>query len=385
MSPTFRLINIGARSGPRRDSCADAYHAFAGQPALMLTWDEVIHTPEKLTLAVGPDCYIRFDSPDQDDIARAALYQLGQAHAEEVGLKPLSDEDIESLRFGEIGSPSQLAFGIAAAITKISDMVDGANAQLSISADDVATMFDKAACNQHLGKAIIAVPQSIPFSGGFDALVEAMDSHRASRVFVKLRHGAAAAGIMALVRNGDQWIGTTTAVIGDDGRAYASRKLRRIHNRADIAHIIDTLAPLGLHVERWVPKMGHEGRTVDLRIVVMGGNQLFPVLRSSHHPITNLHIGGQRGPIEAFAEKLGPEVWDDIMSNARRAARTFPSAHCLGLDSAVLVDGRRHVALEVNAFGDHVRDFTDNGFNIHGALMHHIATVMPRNAEAFAA
>jgi len=385
VAPAFKLVNIGAASGPRRDSISTAYETRTGTPPVLLTWNDVLETPERLPAWLGPDCYVRLDSPDQDDRAKAPLYHLGAAAAEAAGLPVFGTEAVQRLGFGEIGSPSQLAFGIGAAAAQIAAIAARAGACVSIHADDVATCFDKAASSQRLARANVPTPRLHIVQGGFHALTAIMDREGWSRVFVKLRHGAAAAGMMALVRHGDRWAATTTAVAGDNGRPCATRALRRITQQTEIARIIDQLAPLGLTIEQWLPKIGLEGQTVDLRMVVMGGEQVFPVLRSSPHPITNLHIGGRRGSADALAAKVGPTAWADILATARQAARQFPTAQCLGIDMAVLVDGVRHAVLEVNAFGDHVRDFAVEGVTIHDALLNHVAQMMANRTPALAA
>jgi glutathione synthase/RimK-type ligase-like ATP-grasp enzyme len=383
--PAFKLVNIGAASGPRRESIRTAHAKRTGTPPTLLTWNDVIEAPERLAAMLGPDSYVRLDSPDQDDHAKAALYHLGAEAAEEAGLPVFGAEAVHSLGFGEIGSSSQLAFGIGAAAAQIAAISKRAGARVSIGADDVATCFDKAASSQRLARAGLPTPRLHIVPGGFAAVTAIMDREGWSRVFVKLRHGAAAAGMMALVRHGDRWTATTTAVAGDNGRPCATRALRRITQRTEIARIIDQLAPLGLIVEQWLPKIGLEGQTVDLRMVVLGGEQVFPVLRSSPHPITNLHIGGRRGSADALAAKVGPTAWADIFATARQSARQFPTAQCLGIDMAVLVDGVRHAVLEVNAFGDHVRDFAVEGMTIHDALLNHVAHMMANRTPALAA
>ena len=82
VAPAFKLVNIGAASGPRRDSISLAYEKRTGTPPALLTWNDALETPERLAALLGPDCYVRLDSPDQDERAKATLYHLGAAAAE---------------------------------------------------------------------------------------------------------------------------------------------------------------------------------------------------------------------------------------------------------------------------------------------------------------
>jgi hypothetical protein len=373
--PPFDLITIGAASGPRRESIVAAYSEMMGHAPHALSWAEVIADPGQLAARLHPNAYVRLDSPDQDRVSLAALYACYEA-GREPGLLPV----------GDIGSPTQLALGLAAAMGSISAMAAKAGAMVSTNAADLACAFDKPACLARLRTAGLPVPRELPGIGGFDDLEANMKEAGVNRVFVKLRHGAAAAGMMALARNGPDWVAITTAVLGEDDRPYATRAVRRLTDAREIARIIDRLAPLNLHVEQWLPKIGINGRTVDLRMVVIGGETLFPVMRSSRRPMTNLHIGGDRGSADALVRHIGDEAWQAVTDATLRAAALFPSVQTVGIDMAVLAGGRSHAVLEVNIFGDHVKDFTMNGLSVHQAQLRHIARLMAdRQTQARAA
>lgn len=374
--PRFTLITVGAASGPRRDSIVDTYVEMTGRMPHSLSWADALDERGWLTALAGGNGFVRFDSPDNDRAALAALYRRGEMAARDAGLKTLSAAQFAATPDGDIGSPAQLAFGLIEVSREITAAGQAFGAAFSAGPSDIACTFDKTACRERLVQSGIPVPRLLPVGGGFEALAIAMADARMPRVFVKLRHGSAAAGMVALARNGSDWMASTTAMIDDDGRLYATRAIRRIRDRHLIAQIIDRLAPLGLHVEQWVPKVGIENRIVDLRLVVIGGTRVFPIVRSSSHPMTNLHIGGARSPADALAASMGDVAWQALLDTARRTARQFPSALSVGIDMAVLADGRRHVVLEVNAFGDHIRDFSIDGQTVHQAQIAHIAAIM---------
>jgi hypothetical protein len=188
------------------------------------------------------------------------------------------------------------------------------------------------------------------------------------RVFVKLRHGAAAAGMMAVARSGDRWQAWTTARIGEDGVLYSAREVERIAHKQDIARLVDRLAPLMLHVEQWVPKFGMAGETIDLRIIVAGAKTI-SLVRGSRHPITNLHIGGSRRTPAGLVARIGADAWRSVLDTAHAAAASVPRGDIKSFDVAVLSCGRKHVLLEANVFGDYVKGLAVDPHRVHAAMI----------------
>lgn len=378
-----RIVVLGPGAGPRHDSfVAACVERLGGAPA-SLAWDEFLADPDRLAAMLRPGSYLRIDTPDQQPGPIAALYRAGRETTAAAGFETLSDAGVDALVAGEIGSPAQLAFGLVAATARAEAIGRGCGAIISTSAADVACAFDKFAALDRLAQAEVPVPLALSAPMSFDDLVAAMDAAGLSRVFVKLRHGSAAAGMIALARQGDRWIATTTAVEGERGRLLASRNLRRLTDRGEIARLVDRLAPLGLHVERWLPKIGIDGRVADIRLVMLDDGSIRPVLRTSRHPMTNLHLGGDRAPIDALVRRIGHAAWQSVLASARSAARRFADSHVIGLDIAALADGCRHAVLEANVFGDFVKDFAPGARSPHAAQLDRIAArLAPDRAAA---
>jgi hypothetical protein len=368
------IVSLGPVSGPRHASFAAACERF-GLRARMIGWDAFLADPAVLKAALYPGAYLRFDTPDQDIPAIAALYRAGETAAREQGIETVPQGSEARLARGDIGSPAQLAFGLAAAMDIASRIARPRGAILSTNAEEVACSFDKTATLARLRDAAIPVPPCLPAVTSFDALTDAMAALPMPRTFVKLRHGSAAAGMIALARHGDQWRAVTTAEPCGDG-IRASRNLRRLDSRAEIARLFDRLSPLGLHAEAWLPKIGIHGRVADVRLVMLADGTIFPVLRTSRHPMTNLHLGGTRGPVEPLISRIGTDRWEAVLASARGAARCFPASHVLGLDVAVLADGRSHALLEVNVFGDFVKEVLADGLTPHEAQVRQIAALL---------
>ncbi|MER5949902.1 STM4014 family protein [Streptomyces sp. NPDC001904] len=222
--------------------------------------------------------------------------------------------------------------------------------------DDVAVLFDKRRCHRVLDDAGVAVPAS-PTSGGtvevrgWDDVRALMEEHAMPRVFVKPAHGSSASGVLALETAGPGRIRATTSVEAVDGALHNSLRVRRYTREADIAAIVDALAPDGLHIERWLPKASLHGRAADLRVVVVAGRATHAVVRTSRTPLTNLHLGGLRGEWAA-ARRASGACWSHALDLCERAAACFPRTLCVGVDLLPSVGWRRFAVGEVNAFGD---------------------------------
>ncbi|MFG3509306.1 STM4014 family protein [Streptomyces sp. NPDC047821] len=222
---------------------------------------------------------------------------------------------------------------------------------------ELAVLFDKRRCHRALLDAGVPVPQS-PTSGaaapvrGWDDVRALMAAHGMRRVFLKPAHGSSASGIVALETGAPGRLRATTSVESVDGRLHNSLRVRRITDEREVAALVDALAPDGLHIERWWPKatLGG-GRRADLRIVVVDGRATHAVVRTSHAPMTNLHLGGARGDLAAATEAMGAR-WADALDVCERAAACFPGTLCVGVDLLPSTGWRRFAVAEVNAFGD---------------------------------
>ncbi|MFJ9738371.1 STM4014 family protein [Streptomyces sp. NPDC101166] len=226
---------------------------------------------------------------------------------------------------------------------------------------ELALLFDKRRCHAVLDAAGVPVPAS-PTSGpgaapvrGWDDVRALMREHRMPRLFVKPAHGSSASGVLAVESGGAGRIRATTSVeLAPDGGLYNSLRVRRYEREGDVAAIVDALAPDGLHLERWLPKASQEGRAADLRVVVVAGRATHAVVRTGRSPLTNLHLGGSRGDLDAVrrAVEAAGGSWPDLLGVCERAAACFPRTLCVGVDLLPAIGWRRAAVGEVNAFGD---------------------------------
>ncbi|MYU07152.1 hypothetical protein GTY81_25445 [Streptomyces sp. SID8366] len=231
-----------------------------------------------------------------------------------------------------------------------------AGAVTSADPEEIAVMFDKRRCHARLAAAGVPVPPALTGPvDGWDGLRRQLKEARFSRAFVKAAHGSSASGVVALSVAGPGRVKATTSVERtEDGRLYNSLRVRDYTSEREVAALVDALAPDGVHVERWLPKAMRDGRAADLRVVVVAGRATHAVVRTSRHPMTNLHLGGARGDLAAVraAIRAAGGEFADVLEVAERAAACFPGTLCVGVDILPATGWRRFAVGEVNAFGD---------------------------------
>ncbi|MDI1463860.1 STM4014 family protein [Catellatospora sp. KI3] len=211
--------------------------------------------------------------------------------------------------------------------------------------------------------------------GAWDGLRGAMRDAGWHRVFVKTRHGSSSSGVLALQVAGARCQAVTSVELAADG-LFNSLRVRTYTDERDVAAIVERLAPEGLHVERWFPKIGFAGRTIDLRVLVIGGRPAHTVVRASRHPMTNLHLGGVRGDLDAVRTAAGPH-WEAAMDSCARAAACFPGSPHVGVDLMFGPGWRRHAIAEVNAFGDLLPNLLHDGRDTYAAQLAALAAGTP--------
>ncbi|MQY30525.1 STM4014 family protein [Nocardia aurantia] len=331
-----RLALVGNPENRRVSLFQDALRRAGCPPARVVAWHEVLSGRAEFR----PGEMVRLDSPGENPAVDRALREVADpARAEGTALW--------YERF-------------LAAARSVADRVTDCGATSLDAPDELAVLFDKRRCHAVLREAGVPVPFS-PTSGGVTAVRgwadvrDLMTATGLRRVFVKLAHGSSASGVLAVETASDGRVQATTSVERDErGRLFNSLRVRRYTTVAEVAAIVDALAPDGLHVERWLPKASLHGRSADLRVVVVGGRATHAVVRTGRSPMTNLHLGGARGDLAAARraiESAGAH-WADVLTLCEQAAACFPGFSRVGVDLLPLIGWRRFAVGEVNAFGD---------------------------------
>ncbi|XUM03195.1 STM4014 family protein [Streptomyces venezuelae ATCC 10712] len=332
-----RLVVVGDPAGRRVAFFQDALRT-AGLPgARAVSWPDVLRGRARF----GAGETVRLDSPGEDPETDLLLRGVDDPARVE-------------------GSGRWYA-RFTQAVADLGRSVAEAGAVLVDDPAELAVLFDKRLAHGLLAAAGVPVPES-PTSGPGAPVVRGWADVRAliggagpRRVFVKLAHGSSASGVLAVETNGaGRFQATTSVERAGDGRLFNSLRVRRYTGEHEIAAIVDALAPDGLHVERWVPKATQDGRAADLRVVVIDGRATHAVLRTSRSPMTNLHLGGARGDLDAARASIAAAGgrWEDALEVCERAAAVFPGTRCVGVDLLPASGWRRFAVGEVNAFGD---------------------------------
>lgn len=333
-----RVIVLG--SGPGRRF--EAFKAAANRVGL----NDVIPLAYGQTPDMRPGDWLRFESPDENPAAMRTVRQAGKAEALRNGYPVLCETQAAS---------AQLAFGLRA----VQQKALRPDIHLTATPAEIALCYDKTACAAHLTTQGIPVPQVFTPPASFDALLTLL--RREQRLFVKQRFGAGAAGTLALMAGPKgQVMAHATLVPTQTGPRFVKR-VQKISDINAVRLLFEFLQPLGIHVERWVPKAGVGGRTCDLRIVATRNAPPFAVLRCSRSPITNLHLDAERANADALFALMTPDAVDALWHTLRKVQAAFPDSLTVAPDIAVTADFRSHVVLEVNAFGDHIRRMTIDG------------------------
>ncbi|MGW5072142.1 STM4014 family protein [Rhodococcus sp. NPDC004095] len=272
---------------------------------------------------------------------------------------PGEDPDVDALLRGP-GDPTRIADGprwYASLLAAVGTLRGG---RPLTDPDDLAVLFDKRRCHAVLADGDVPVPIS-PTSGGAAPSPRSWPEVRESaaaaglrRFFVKPAHGSSAAGVVAVeTASGGRVQARSSVEIAADG-VYNSLRVRRLSGEAEVGALVDALAGENLHIEAWLPKPSLRGRAADLRIVVVAGRATHAVLRTSAHPMTNLHLGGQRGDLDSARAGFDSSGfgWEQALGVAERAAARFPRTLCVGVDLLPSADWRGAAVGEVNAFGD---------------------------------
>ncbi|MFE6775562.1 STM4014 family protein [Streptomyces sp. NPDC057702] len=374
----MRFAVVGVRDSRRAALFADAAGAAGLAPPRVLDWADVL----RAGAAFEPGETVRVDSPGEDAATERAL-------------RGVDDPT-------RVEGTARWYARFTSAVTEVAGAARAAGADLLDDPHELAVLFDKRRCHGLLHAAGVPVPPSptsispaalprvwpdpadappppgvpaprttasgpapspparlvvggAPVRGWEDVRALLAGPGGLRRAFVKLAHGSSASGVLAVELAGPGRVSARTSVErAPDGRLFNSLRVRRYATEAEVAALVDALAPDGLHVERWLPKAAQRGRAADLRIVVVNGRATHAVVRTSRSPMTNLHLGGVRGDLAAAraATEANGASWAEVLGLAERAARCFPRTLCVGVDVLPGTGWRRFAVGEVNAFGD---------------------------------
>lgn len=335
--------------------------------ATVLSYADLIAGNETLSKFAATNTIIRFDSPEKNFNIDKAIIATGAKVPDDGQHQRINATEAAQLEFdkGLILYPRQWYLGWRYLLQQWEKQLQ---CQTMNHPQDIAVMFDKPQCCDRFLHHNIPVPRFLGKIYNYDHLREQMEKQECDRVFVKLSHGSAASGVVAY-RADLRFESAITTVerVRENGQTllYNSRKIRHYTQREAIADIINILTAEGVQVEEWLPKAHLQGCGFDVRVVVINGEAQHIVVRLGKSPMTNLHLGNERGDTQELFAKVGSENWEIMKQTCEAAAALFPNSLYCGADLLILPDWQQHMILEITAFGDLLPGIIWNGLDTY--------------------
>ncbi|WP_137937890.1 STM4014 family protein [Chitinivorax sp. B] len=363
----MRLVLLAHPAHPRVTSLQQVLVAQHLPPAVVVSYRDWLTDPTMLLAALQAPCWLKLEAPGEAEQMSDVLIARGAAASGQV--------TPPALRHGELAHSAWWFRGFADALRELEvalwqrPWVRCVNPPATILA-----MCDKLACQQRLQQHGIDTPLLLGAVTGFADLQAQMQQQAIRRVFVKPRYGSSASGVVALETDGRGRFAATTSVemqTSPTPQLFNSLHIRRYRDQA-VAVLIDALTPNALYAEAWVPKPRSGNQRFDIRMVTLAGQPTHRVVRLSHHPMTNLHLGNQRGSVENY---LSLAAIERMEATTDLVAACFPESHVAGID--MIVTERRCHVLEVNAFGDWLPQLQWRGKTVHEAQVAALFAAVP--------
>jgi glutathione synthase/RimK-type ligase-like ATP-grasp enzyme len=365
-----RFVVIGNPDNRRIALFQAALHRSRLPTATIVPYLDLLTARQHLENIIQAGDIIRIESPGEDFAVEQQFIALGADGA----------KTATNYEHGRIYYPRQWYQGFSAFLRQMQTSFEnlrqaGTDFTLMNAPLNILTMFDKRHCHQLCHENNLPVPPSFNAIGSYEQLREVMTQTGQRRVFVKLAYGSSASGVVAYEIDGRgerEQAHTSVELTYRQAHPilYNSLKIKRYKKHHQIKAIIDWLCHEGVHVEHWLPKAHHKGQVYDLRVVVIAGRARHRVVRLSHTPLTNLHLGNARASANEL--KLSEQLWQNIENTAERGAALFPESLYAGLDIMLPLRSQTPVILEINAFGDLLPGISHDGMDTYQAELSQI-------------
>ena len=296
---------------------------------------------------------LRIDSPGENAALAHHLIALGGA------------PKVAKIEHGEVAYLREFHLGYCELLRRIEAwQLPAFNAP-----SEIAVMFDKWQSHQRFAGAgtSLAMSDTAKMSRPPSTLAPASylewQKQRAEhgRIFLKPLHGSSSSGVCAL-----RWTPTKQQLISPiritGGRLFNSLRVQSYNTWEQIEFILARLLPQGMIAETWISKLSLQGGAVDVRVLVIAGKARHYVLRQSHTPMTNLHLGNRRADPAGLEAPLAAAA-----RLAEKAAACFPNSLYAGVDVLLDLRGKAYIG-EINAFGDLLPGLSDQGEDTYTAI-----------------
>lgn len=325
----------------------------------LLDWTTVIaRKGDVADLLDSHQAIVRVESPGRDPHVIHKLMDVA-------GSSDFNSTDVSDSQ-GCIASPKLIYQGLCHVLKGLQKSFANQPIQ-EANLDDVALMFDKNLTTAKLLKAEIPCPPTFQPAGGMGAeqLLEDLGKRRWTRAFVKLAYGSCASGIAVVSPLSDPPTAVTTVLPIGSG-FFNTFNVRTVQGK-ELLDILDFILSEEATVQKEIPKMEIRGRNFDARFVMIEGKTAATIFRASSHPMTNLHLGGQRMTTDQCKEMIPKRHWLDAIEYCQHAAELI-DGQVLGVDVAFDRRTGAPYVIELNAFGD----FFPNWVNSQGKTLHQI-------------
>ncbi len=369
----LHLIVLGNPENRRVQLFADAVARRGRAKMETVAWLDFLQDAEALKSRLRPDTVLRIESPGENfEVERLLLLQGSEARTDN-DHEWMSRDAIKRLEFrrGRVLPMPQWFRGWERALQAVeASLAAVPGCRAMNSPREIATMCDKALCHRFLGYYDVPVPPLLGTPGSFAELRALMSGRNCHRIFLKPWYGSSASGVVALEMSATAMQAfSSVELVREQGalHLYNSLEIRRYSTTSEIVELIDAVCRQRCIAEVWLPKAGFEGRRFDLRGLVIAGRAAHAVVRQSQGPMTNLHLGNQRGDLARLREHLGEANWQRATTACERAAAAFPNSLYVAVDLLVSPSFRRVAVAEVNAFGDLLPNVLHEGRDTYSA------------------
>ncbi|MCE9667169.1 STM4014 family protein [Myxococcus stipitatus] len=363
-APAF--IVIGNAENRRVTLFQDALARQGLPPATVVSWRELLKEPSRLTDLPDTDALVRIDAAGESWAVEKALLKRGHAAAMTQGCAVLSPERVEGLEedHGRIVCPRQAHLGFLGVLAEL-EACFAARPRWRVLQQprSIADLFDKRVTSRLYASRGIPVPEPLDGVTDVESLRARMREEDWREVFVKVSCGSSAS-CLALFRSHRGRESLLTSIEQADTGWYNSLKVRRIVEPGRVEEVLGFLLREGSQVERSIPKARLGGDSFDCRVLMVAREPAFIVVRQSTLPITNLHLGGKRGDLEALRAAVPSNEWEQAMESCRRVARLHDCLH-VGIDLLFEEYFQGHRIVEANAFGDLLPNLYRDGLSVY--------------------
>jgi glutathione synthase/RimK-type ligase-like ATP-grasp enzyme len=367
----MELVVVGNPGNRRWDLLQEALASHWPGTVRRLAYQTLIEKDLSLVEAIGHagrDCVVRLESPGGCFQVLQSIIAMGADCDDVTKTERMTSEQVMSFRpvRGLIWLPRQRFLGFRRLLARLSDGFQGTFVN---QPDDIICMSDKPDCHTWLEGHGCPVAPSLGEVGSYEELREQMRVQGVERVFVKLRNASSASGVVAYsMVDGEESAWSSAVLDESEGHVVLrnSLQIRQYTSSFEIERLVNSLSWLGgLHVEHWMPKCRVDGHPTDLRVVVVDGEPCHRVLRLGHAPMTNLHLGSERGQIEQLESLVGVSSLERLWETCGDVMKSFPRSLYAGVDVAMVDNGVDSVVIEVNPFGDLIPRILWEGMDTH--------------------